>query len=263
MSQTKEYETILWSERNGVAEIRLNRPHRLNAVVEQLYLDILAGLDRALAAEIRMVKITGEGRAFCVGADLKEHAAGQRSPLEQRRYLQLGNEVCARIVGHPKPVVAAVNGYAIGAGAEIAVSCDFLVMKTEAQIAFPEVSIGTFIGGGVSYLLPRLVGLAKARDLIMSGRRVSGTEAEAIGLAIHAWTEDTFDASVAEFTADLAAKAPYSLRFAKEHLNARHHDYATTLVTELEALRACMLTEDWKEGVAAFAEKRQPVFRGC
>ncbi len=262
MNPTQEYETILWSEHDGVAEIRLNRPHRLNAVIEQLYLDVLAGLDRATASEIRTVIITGEGRAFCVGADLKEHAAGQRSALEQRRYLQLGNEVCSRIIGHPKPVIAAVNGFAIGAGAEIAVSCDFLLMKAGAQIAFPEVSIGTFIGGGVSYLLPRLVGLAKARDLIMSGRRVSGTEAETMGLALHAYPADSFDTAVDNFSAELARKAPYSLRFAKEHMNASHNDYATALVTELEALRACMVTEDWKEGVAAFAEKRQPVFQG-
>jgi enoyl-CoA hydratase len=263
MNQTHQYETILWNARDGIAEIRLNRPHRLNAVVERLYLDVLAGLDRAAAAaEIRTVKIIGEGRAFCVGADLKEHAAGQRSPLEQRRYLQLGNEVCERIVGHPKPVVAAVNGYALGAGAEIAVSCDFLLMKAEAEIGFPEVSIGTFIGGGVSHLLPRLVGLAKARELIMLGRRVNGIEAEAMGLAIRAYPADSFDDAVDDFAADLASKAPYSLRFAKEHMNAAHRDYATTLVTELEALRACMATEDWKEGVAAFAEKRQPVFQG-
>lgn len=99
--------------------------------------------------------MTGEWRAFCVGADLKEHNDGARTSLQRRQYLELANAVCARLYGAEKPVIAAVNGFAIGAGAEMAVSCDFIVMKDTAEIGFPELGLGTFIGGGVSHLLPR------------------------------------------------------------------------------------------------------------
>jgi enoyl-CoA hydratase len=263
MKTEMRFETILFSVRDGIATIRLNRPHRLNAVIEQLYRDVIAGVDLAESdAEVRAVVITGEGRAFCVGADLKEHGRGERDPLQQRNYLVLGNDVCRRIYTSPKIMIAAVNGYALGAGAEIAVSSDFVLMKDSAELGFPEVSIGTFVGGGVTHTLPRLVGLTKARELIVSGRRIGGREAVAIGLAAQSFEDDAFDAGVGEFASSVAVKAPFSLSFAKEHLNDGGRSYQAALVTELEALRACMVTQDWKEGVAAFAEKRKPVFKG-
>jgi enoyl-CoA hydratase len=263
MIKPPSFETVIYSTNDGVAEIRFNRPHRLNAVIEQLYLDALAAIEQAERnPDVRVVVLTGEGRAFCVGADLKEHGKGERSPLAQREYLLLGNEICRRIYTSSKPVIAAVNGYALGAGAEISVSSDFILMKESAQLGFPEVSIGTFVGGGITHILPRLVGLAKARDLIVSGRRIDGREAVAIGLATQAFGDDGFEAGVEDFARRLAAKAPFSLRFAKAHLNDGGRSYEASLVTELEALRACMVTQDWKEGIAAFAEKRKPVFKG-
>lgn len=263
MTSEMQFETIVFGICDRIATIRLNRPHRLNAVIEQLYRDVIAGIDLAESdVEVRTVVITGEGRAFCVGADLKEHGRGERDPLQQRDYLVLGNDVCRRIYTSPKTVIAAVNGYALGAGAEIAVSSDFILMKESAELGFPEVSIGTFVGGGVTHILPRLVGLTKTRELIVSGRRVGGREAVAIGLATQSFADDAFEAGVEEFASSIAAKAPFSLSFAKEHLNDGGRSYQAALATELEALRACMVTQDWKEGVAAFAEKRKPIFKG-
>jgi enoyl-CoA hydratase len=257
------YEAIVYTRRDAVAEIRFNRPHRLNAVVEQLYREVLAAFEAAEDDDqVRVVVLTGEGRAFCVGADLKEHGKGERTARQQRDYLVLGNECCRRIQNTPLPVVAAVNGFAAGAGAEMAMSCDFVLMKESALLWLPEVSIGTFIGGGVSGILPRLVGLARARELIMTGRRIDGREAATIGLALKAFSDDAFGAGVKEFVQALAGKAPLSMRFAKEHLNDPGRSMETRLITELEALRACMVTEDWQEGVDAFAEKRQPTFKG-
>ncbi|MCV0424379.1 MAG: enoyl-CoA hydratase/isomerase family protein [Roseibium sp.] len=257
------YQTILYRKSGPVAEIRFNRPHRLNAVVTEFYAEILDALaDAEHDGDVRCVVLTGEGRAFCVGADLKEHGAGTRTDLEKLEYLQLGNDVCERIYKHPKIIIAAVNGYALGAGAEMSCSADFIVMKASAQIGFPEISIGTHVGGGVTEILPRLVGLAKARELILTGRRISGAEAEEIGLATRVFDEEEFDAGVAAFAAGIGSKAPFPMRFAKENLNAMHRDYPSRLVTELDALRTCMLTEDWREGVDAFVEKRRPVFKG-
>ena len=257
------YETIIYRKSGPVAEIRFNRPHRLNAVVSKFYAEIIDAL--AIAEQdidIRTIVLTGEGRAFCVGADLTEHGAGTRTELEKLEYLQLGNDVCERIYKHPKPIIAAVNGFALGAGAEMSCSADFILMKDSAQIGFPEISIGTHVGGGVTEILPRLVGLAKARELIMTGRRIDGAEAARIGLATRVFSAEAFEDGVAAFAAEIGSKAPYSMRFAKENLNDAGRDYASRLVTELDALRTCMLTQDWQEGIDAFAEKRTPVFIG-
>ncbi len=263
MTQISEFETVLFTRQGSVAEIRLNRPHRLNAVVEQLYLDVLAALDTAEAdPDVHVVVLTGEGRAFCVGADLKEHSRGERTPYERRRYLVLANDVCQRIYEFPKPVIAAVNGYAAGAGAEMSISSDFIVMKASAQLWLPEISIGTHVGGGVTEILPRLVGLTKARELIFTGKKIDGTEAHAIGLATRVLSDDAFDDGVREFAELIGSKAPVSMRHAKENLNAGGRDYKSRLTTELDALLECMMTEDWQEGVDAFAEKRNPVFKG-
>lgn len=257
------YQTILYARKGPVAEIRFNRPHRLNAVVTEFYSEILDALDRAEKdGNVRVVVLTGEGRAFCVGADLKEHGAGTRSELEKLDYLILGNDVCERMIRHGKIVVAAVNGFALGAGAEMSCAADFILMKQSARIGFPEVSIGTHLGGGVTEILPRLVGLAKARELIITGQRIDGTEAERIGLATRVFADEDFEAGVAEFAAMIATKAPYSMRFAKQLLNDMHQDFNARLTSELSALRTCMLTRDWQEGVDAFAEKRTPVFAG-
>jgi enoyl-CoA hydratase len=258
-------ECILYTApRPGLAEIRFNRPHRLNAVVEPLFRETL---DALAAAEddrsVRVVILTGEGRAFCVGADLKEHAAGTRTPWQRREYLQLAQDVCARIHRLRKPVVAAVNGYALGAGAEMAVNADFVLIAESAQIGFPETSIGTFIGGGLTGILAQLVGLAKARELVFLGQRVDGREAKAIGLANAAFADDVFRDEVYVFAERLAAQAPLSIALAKEQINnGSQRTYDTALITELEGVLACMMTRDWQEGIDAFAQKRKPAFRG-
>jgi len=263
MPGTAEFETIIYRKTGRVGEIRFNRPHRLNAVVTQFYREILTAIDLAENdSEIASIVLTGEGRAFCVGADLKEHGAGTRSEMDKLEYLNLGNDVCERIYKSRKIVIAAVNGFALGAGAEMSCSADFVLMKESAQIGFPEISIGTHVGGGVTEILPRLVGLAKARELILTGRRIDGAEALAIGLATRVFADADFDTGVMKFAGLIASKAPVSMRFAKQHLNDSHLDYDNRLLTEVAALRHCMLTADWQEGVDAFAQKRAPVFTG-
>ena len=257
------YDTIITSKRGPIAEIRFNRPHRLNAVVSEFYAEAIDALSLSEKDDdVRVVVLTGEGRAFCVGADLKEHGAGTRSELDKLEYLTLGNDICARIRGLKKIVIAAVNGYALGAGAEMSCAADFILMKESAQIGFPEVSIGTHLGGGVTEILPRLVGLAKAKELIITGRRIDGREAGRIGLATRVFADADFESGVEAFAGEIAAKAPYSMGFAKQLLNNATMDFDARLTGELAALRTCMLTEDWQEGVDAFAEKRAPRFKG-
>jgi len=214
------FETLIYNKHDTFVEIRFNRPHRLNAVVEQFYDELLAALGHAEAdPRARAVLLTGEGRAFCVGADMKEHGSGARSESQRRHYLQLANDTCARIFSLSKPVVAAINGYALGAGAEMACACDFVLIAESAEVAFPEVSIGTSVGAGVSQILPRLVGLAKARELIFFGSRIDGNEAARIGLVLRAVADDELQDAAVEFVEQLARKAPISMGLAKKLLN--------------------------------------------
>ncbi len=257
------YDTIRYECDGPVAEIRFNRPHRLNAVVTEFYIELLDALERAEVNDrVRAIVLTGEGSAFCVGADLKEHAGGKRTEREKQTYIDLGFGVCERIYTHPKVVVAAVNGYALGAGAEMSCSADFVIMKEGAEIGFPEISIGTYVGGAVTETLPRLVGLARARELIFTGRRIGAAEAHAIGLAIETYPEEAFEEGVRKFLGRITAAAPVSMRFAKRHLNDAGQDHAARIAAEKEALLTCMGTNDWKEGVASFVERRPPVFIG-
>ncbi|MGM0783500.1 MAG: enoyl-CoA hydratase/isomerase family protein [Pseudomonadota bacterium] len=263
MSHTSP-ETLIVDRHGPVTTIRFNRPHRLNAVVEPLYTELLAALADAEAdSEVRVVILTGEGRAFCVGADMKEHGSASRSLYQRRQYLQLGNDVCETILRLKKPVVAAVNGYALGAGAEMAVACDFILMADDAQIGFPEVSIGTCVGGGVSKLLPQLVGLSRARQLLYTGRRVDGEEAVRLGLATSSWPTEALMTEARQLAETLAQQAPVSMAMLKRLVNqGGHTDLEGQLQQELDAVFTCSATADWQEGVDAFAEKRPPRFKG-
>lgn len=253
---------VLISRHRDTAILTLNRPDRLNAVSEQLYRELIAALLVGDAdPSVRCVLLTGAGRAFCVGADLKDHQAGTRTADDRQRYVELGQQVCRQIQTMSTPVVAAVHGYALGAGAEIAVSADFLVMAAEAKMGFPEVSIGTFVGGGITHRLPRLVGLRRATDLLILGERFTGEQARDWGLAHMAVPATEVTLAASALAAELASKAPLALARMKEALR-RDDPPETALANEARDLLALMETSDWAEGVAAFADRRDPVFQG-
>jgi len=245
-----------------VVRLVLNRPERLNAVSEQLYGRLLEELERADAdSDLRVVVLAGEGRAFCSGADLKAHAEGARTAEQLAEYVELGWRVCERIQRSRKPVIAAVQGYALGAGAEMATSADFLVMAEDAQMGFPEVAIGSYVGGGVTRRLPRLVGLRRATELLVLGERFSGTDAFAWGLAYRAVPAASLETAVRELTERLITKAPLSFARLKAALRSEA-PFDDVFRTEAADLLAIMRTSDWAEGVAAFRDRRTPSFKG-
>lgn len=244
--------------------LTLNRPDRLNAVSLPMYETLRAELLQAADdKEIRCVVITGSGRAFCVGADLKSHGDGPPSGADRKRYVQTAQAVNRLIQLGPKPVVAAVNGHAIGGGLEMALSSDFMVVADEAKLRFPEIALGTFVGGGTVYTLAERVGTLKARELIYLGDFFLGREAAEMGVAYRSVpTEQVMDEALA-LAGKLAERAPISLAYAKKLIGpAGTMDRDRALELEAEALEEIFGTRDWKEGVEAFHEKRPPRYIG-
>ncbi len=266
------YKTIEVHADGPVVTIRLNRPERMNAVNEEMYTEIQDELGRSRNdPNVRCLIITGSvlerggisKQAFCAGADLKKHAAGERSQAQKEEYIRLAHETTRKIYMFPKPIIAAVNGPARGAGAEMALSCDFLLMAEEATLGFPETGLGTFVGGGVTHILPRLIGLAKAKELIYTGRIVDGRIAEQLGLAFGCYSLLHLLGEAKALASKLAEKGPISIAFAKEYLQRSSGlDIEAALELETKAILTCMESEDWQEGLRAYGEKRNPKFVG-
>ena len=268
-----DYKTIKYQHESKTGVIILNRPERMNAVNEEMYREIIDILNIINSnPDIRSIIITGTllkkkngtfKQAFCAGADLKKHSSGERDESAKRKYIELAHKVSAVIYNMPKPVIAAVNGPARGAGAEIALSADFLFIAQNASIAFPETGLGTFVGGGISKRLSQIVGLAKAKELIFTGKIINAQLAINYGIALESFHENDLLQEALSFSALLNKKAPHSLRLAKKLLDESYQkDIYEVLENETEAILSCMQTEDWHEGIKAFMEKRNPAFKG-
>jgi enoyl-CoA hydratase len=238
----------------GLRHVELQRPERLNAVSDELYAELEPAL-QAVANDpaARVLLLTGAGRAFCAGADLKAHADRERTPAERRAYVWAGQRVCRLLQTMPIPVLVAAQGHAIGAGAEMALSADVLVCAEDLRLAFPEVGLGTFVGGGASQRLPLLVGPMRAKQLLLLGRRLSGAEAVAWGLATEAVPADRLQARARELAEQLADLPSLSVGLVKRALGqAGRLSLDEALVHEAEGLLACMGSDDWSAGVHAF-----------
>lgn len=256
---------VLLTERRGsVALLTLQRPERLNAVNEAMYealLVALAGIQQDV--DVRAVVLTGSGRAFCVGADLKGHADSGRDAAARTHYVQLGQQVAQAVMECRCPVIGAVNGHAIGAGLELALACDLTVVANAAKLRFPEFGLGTFVGGGVTWTLPRRIGLTRARELLLLGRFFLGEDAVRWGLCNEAAPPEMVLERALSWAEEVAHKAPLSLALGKRVLRASVEGSLTdALASEAAALLSCMQTRDWQEGIDAFAAGRQPEFRG-
>jgi 2-(1,2-epoxy-1,2-dihydrophenyl)acetyl-CoA isomerase len=202
----------------SIARVYLNRPHRLNAVVPELTAGLVAALQRAGDEGARVVVLAGRGRAFCSGFDLKEPVP-QESVIETRRRVDGIQEVTRAIRRFPGPVVAAVHGYALGAGCEFALGCDLVVAAADAQFGFPEVSVGLSVTGGISRLLPLLVGPIRAKELLLLGDRFDAAAAREMGLVNRVTAPGEHEGAALEVAARLAAQPALALALAKQALD--------------------------------------------
>jgi 2-(1,2-epoxy-1,2-dihydrophenyl)acetyl-CoA isomerase len=202
----------------SIAHVYLNRPHRLNAVVPELTAGLIAALRRAGDEDARVVMLAGRGRAFCSGFDLKEPLV-RESLLATRRRVDGIQEVTRAIRRFPGPVVAAVHGYALGAGCEFALGCDLVVAGQDAWFGFPEVSVGLSVTGGISRLLPLLVGPMRAKELLLLGERFDAAAAHELGLVNRVAPPGEHERVALELAARLAAQPPLALALAKQALD--------------------------------------------
>lgn len=255
---------VLSSRDGPIVTLTLNRPERLNAVNLGLYERLAERLEEADGdPDVRCVIVTGQGRAFCAGADLKAHAGGPPLPAARSRYVRAAQWANRLLQTMGTPVVAAVNGHAVGAGLELALSADFAIVAEDAKLRLPEIALGTFVGGGVAYTLAERVGVLKARELVYFGDFFSGAEAGAMGIVNRAVPAADVAAVAREWADRLARRAPVPLAAAKCLIGPSGSlTREETMKREQEALEQVFQTEDWKEGVAAFHAKRPPRFRG-
>ena len=257
------YNNILLEVEEGIATITFNRPKVLNALNSELLGEFSAALDEINQDEnIQVLILTGAGeKAFVAGADIKE--LNTLNPLSAKQFSKKGLDIIKKLQGLPIPVIAAVNGFALGGGTEIALACDFIFASETATFGQPEINLGLIPGFGGTQRLPRLVGINMAKELILTGRMVPSEEAFRIGLANKICSPESLMEDVRKTAKGMAGKGKVSLQAAKQAINrGLNVDLATGCNIETDAFAICMDSEDAAEGTAAFIEKRKPDFKG-
>jgi enoyl-CoA hydratase len=251
------FECILYEKENGVATIKLNRPKVLNAMNKQLWLDIQTALeDVRLDREIKALIITGEGRAFSTGADLKE--SKDRTIEDYRDYLVELQETSRKIIRFEKPIIAAINGFALGSGYELALACDIRIAAEEAQIGSPEARVNSSVTGGAMRLLQDLVGPGKARELLFTAEYITGKEAERIGLVNKSVPLDRLMEEAKAMAKKIAGNSSFSIKMIKKGLNIANEVSLEALMDyEIEACLACVSTKEREESLEEFEKRKQ------
>ncbi len=255
-------DTVLLEREDRVAFLTINRPDKLNALNQQVQDDtfeVLAQIEND--DRIGVVVVTGAGeKAFVAGADIKEFEG--RSPMDERQAMRFPR-IWDVFGSFPKPVIAMINGFCLGGGCELALSCDIRIASAKAKFGQPEINLGLIPGGGATQRLPRLVGLGQAMKIILTGEMIDAGEAQRIGLVDEVVPPDQLRATTLELAAKIAAKSPVALRLAKDALRAAERmPLAEGILYERDLFCMGFSTEDKEEGVAAFLGKRQAQWKG-
>jgi enoyl-CoA hydratase/carnithine racemase len=253
---------VLYEKRDAIAYVTVNRPKVLNALNTPTWKDLRTAFEDARDdATVRGVILTGNGKAFIAGADIGELA--QVTAFEAEQSSRFGQDVLDLVENLGKPVIAAINGFALGGGCETAMACTIRIAAENAKFGQPEVRLGLVPGGGGTQRLPRLVGKGRALQLILSGDMISAQEAYRIGLVNEVVPEAELITRAEAILAKIASNAPIAVKFALEAANkGLDASQGEGLLLEASYFGLCAATEDKKEGTSAFLEKRAPNFRG-
>ena len=261
------YECLLYEVKDGIATLTLNRPERLNALGGTLRQDLHDAVTRAGAdPEVRVMVVTGAGKGFCSGGDVKamgEAKAGQRERPLLEKIAPGRDRTLLAMREAPQPIIAAVNGAAAGAGMNLALGCDLRIASTAAKFTQAFVKRGLHPDWGGTYFLPRVVGMAKACEMIFTGEVIDATEALRLGIVSRVVAPEELLPTAYEVARRIAAGPPVAIRLAKRSLYANEDlDLRGALQMETMAQNICFETEDATEGIRAFGEKRAPIFKG-
>ncbi len=253
-----EFETIKFEKAAPIVIIRLNRPKVLNAMNHQLWLDLQAALEVVRDDEtLKVLILTGEGRAFSTGADLKDSKG--RSPEAYRNYLEELQEATKKLLNFDKPTIAAINGYALGSGYELALACDLRVAADEAQIGSPEAKVTSSITGGALRLIQDLIGPGKAKELLFTGEYISGQEAQRIGLVNRSVPLEQLIQETMVLAEKIAANSAFSLKMIKRGLHLAQGEASLDAIMqfEVEACLACVATKERQTALEAFEQRKK------
>lgn len=253
-----EFECLLYQKLDGYAVVQLNRPQVLNAMNRQLWLDLQAALNTVQRdADIKVLILTGAGRAFSTGADLKDSKG--RSLEAYRAYLVELQEASRRLIRFEKPTIAAINGYALGSGYELALACDIRLAAEEARIGSPEARVASSVTGGALRLVQDLIGPGKARELLFTAEYIDGREAARIGLVNQALPLAELMPAAQAMAAKISANSAFSLKMIKKGLLlARGETSLEALMEfEIEACLACVSTQERETALDAFSSRKQ------
>lgn len=261
MNQIMENDLILINTENSICTITLNNPNALNALNSSMLDKLSSTIDNIeIDSSILVVIITGQGRSFVAGADIQ--AMSQMNSEQGREFGIKGTSLFSKIENLSKPVIAAVNGFALGGGCELALACDIRIASEKAKFGQPEVSLGITPGFSGTVRLPSIVGIAKAKELIFTGKIIDAIEAHNIGLVNIVVPAETLMERAKEIALTIAANSPIAVKYSKISLNA------TSIMSTEEAIKMennlfalCFSTEEQKEGMKAFLEKRKPNFK--
>jgi enoyl-CoA hydratase len=254
------YQNILYDQEDGIATITLNRPDKLNALNKEMLSEFRDALEQVRQnPAIRVLLLTGAGRAFIAGADISEFL--KFGPLEARQFSASAHETGFFLEALEIPVIACVNGFALGGGLEMAMACDFIYAADSARLGQPEINLGIIPGFGGTQRLSRLVGKGAAKEMVLTGRMVDAAEAKILGLVAQVFPADTFMAECRKQAWALAAKGRVSLRAAKQAIDRGFDlDLRNACRLEVDAFALCFASPDAHEGARAFLEKRAPQF---
>jgi enoyl-CoA hydratase len=257
------FKTLIYEKKDNIGVLTVNRPDKLNALSNELIGELGLLLDEVEKdEELRVLVITGAGeKAFVAGADIQELV--DRDAMIGRRVSRTRQEVFSRIENLPIPVIAAVNGYALGGGLELALACNIRICSDQAQFGAPEVKLGIIPGDGGTQRLPRLVGLGRAMEMILTGDFIDAQEAYRVGLANRVVPHDELMEQTLELAQKVAKRPPLAVRYAKEAVNrSQEGDTVSGYALESYLHALTCTTEDKREGVQAFLEKRKGKFKG-